>query len=643
MIKAWLTQLTALVGGLLLISGAALAQDPAEPTAPPPSPLPGLEDFVDGVMQGVLRDRPIPGAVVAIVKDGEIQLLKGYGYADLENKIPVDPERSLFRIASISKLFVGMAVMQLVEQDLIDLDADINTYLGTPLTLRFDTPVTVRHLLTHTGGFEHAQMGIFTDSKDPTPTLQQVIDTTMPEQAFEPGLYPAYSNHGFVVLGRIVEEVSGLSYDDYVEQHVMAPIGMTSSSAHQPVPGALADQVVTSYSMSANEFVPQPFEIVAASPGGAISATGLDMARYAIAALKAERSADIVSAASFDALQSVQFRVDPRVMGMGFSFPVQNLEGRPAWYHTGGLMYASSRLTALSEEDFAVFTAFNTGGPGHGAGNILWEALIDHYFPMPAPGDFPTPPPQADMQKYEGAYQTSGSFYHSFPALSAATGQTVVEATGDGELTLSNQWGTTVWRWVAEDRFRRPDSADTSGFGDLLFLFEDGATHPYASTRFNQTTRINLRQTGWRDFRVAESMLGHGRLIGKVLAVVLLILAGVALLRRKWFVAAANAATLLGLMTISRFLSERGILAPNFSGLEPLSLEMPPELKALLMQPTIALSLVAVGAALAGFAIWRGPRLDGRAGLVFLTTHIATIGLWIFIVLFLQEWRLLFA
>ncbi len=119
-----------------------------------------LEAFLDGVLAAEMRSHSIASATVSVVKDGELFFAKGYGYADRESRRPVDPERTLFRPGSISKLFTWTAVMQLVEQGKIDLDADVNEYLTDfRIPDTFPEPITMEHLMTHTPGFEDGGLG----------------------------------------------------------------------------------------------------------------------------------------------------------------------------------------------------------------------------------------------------------------------------------------------------------------------------------------------------------------------------------------------------------------------------------------------------------------------------------------------------
>ena len=451
-----------------------------------------LENLVDAQMNRAMSERNIPGGVVGVILEGRLALLKGYGVSDVQSEAAVDPEASLFRIASISKLFVAIAVMQQVDLGRLDLDRDIRDYLGADLPPLPLGPITARQLLTHSAGFQYTMSGIFVPADSAAPSLQAVIDAALPRQAYAPGTWPAYSNLGFVLLGRLVEVLSGESYDQYVLKQVMAPLGMHRSSAHQPLPSALRGAVVTSYEKHEDLWSARPFEIVAASPGGAITASAADMMRFAQYLLQSEAGAELLSRESLSELTQRQFAAHPLASGMGLGFPLQQLQGQPAWYHTGGLMAASSRLTALPDSDFALFTAFNVGGPGHGAGNDLLHALLDYYFPVAANALREIRSGQ-DLSQFEGSYQTSGSFMEGPVAFFATSGQTRVQRKGDSGLELVSPWGTTQWQWISSDRFQQLGEVDSSGFGDLLFVrdAEDAVT---AFLRQNQATRVSLKQ-----------------------------------------------------------------------------------------------------------------------------------------------------
>ncbi len=139
-----------------------------------------LEPWLDGFLPYALQRSDVAGAVVVVVKDGAILLEKGYGYADVAERKPVDPERTLFRAGSVSKLFTWTAVMQLVEQGKLALDTDINTYLDFKIPPREGKPITLRNLMTHTPGFDEIQRALFVTDPEDMPSLEQALKRWIP-------------------------------------------------------------------------------------------------------------------------------------------------------------------------------------------------------------------------------------------------------------------------------------------------------------------------------------------------------------------------------------------------------------------------------------------------------------------------------
>ena len=162
-----------------------------------------------------------------VVKDGQVLLQKGYGYADVEKKQPVDPQKTLFRPGSVSKLFTWTAVMQQVERGKLDLDADVNQYLDFEIPPGPDgEPIT--HARPHDA---HGRLrGSFKDliSEDPAriATLEDDAEALVPGRIFRPAPCPPTRTTATALAGYIVERVSGRLFDDYVEQNIFAPLGM---------------------------------------------------------------------------------------------------------------------------------------------------------------------------------------------------------------------------------------------------------------------------------------------------------------------------------------------------------------------------------------------------------------------------------
>ncbi|HEY3475569.1 MAG TPA: serine hydrolase domain-containing protein, partial [Anaerolineales bacterium] len=153
-----------------------------------------LEAFLDDYFDSKMTEYHIAGAAVSIVKDGKLLFAKGYGYADLEKSIPVDPDQTIFRIGSVGKTFTWTAVMQLVEQGKLDLDADINTYLDFRIPDTYPEPITLKHLMTHTSGFEDRWLeSLVSDASELIPAREWLISNT-PGRVRPPGEAAGYSN-----------------------------------------------------------------------------------------------------------------------------------------------------------------------------------------------------------------------------------------------------------------------------------------------------------------------------------------------------------------------------------------------------------------------------------------------------------------
>ena len=243
----WLLAVSAALTTLFAAAQAPTETSPpaAAATAPPVADsVPGLtktdvDAWLDGYMPYALATGDIAGAVVAVVKDGQIVTSRGYGYADVDARKPVDPKLTLFRPGSVSKLFTWTAVMQQVEQGKIDLDGDVNKYLDFQIPARDGKPLTMRQIMQHVGGFEEQGKEIMTYGPNP-PKFDDLLKRWTPERVFEPGTTPAYSNYATSLAGYIVQRVSGESFDDHLDKHLFAPLDMKHSTFRQPLPAALA-------------------------------------------------------------------------------------------------------------------------------------------------------------------------------------------------------------------------------------------------------------------------------------------------------------------------------------------------------------------------------------------------------------------
>ncbi len=391
------------VAGLILLSmfvpwAPGFAQVPPvtapEAVTEPPTPLPAptptsgrpltaedAEAWLDGFVPTALARGGIAGAVVVIVKDGEVLIQKGYGYSDLEQRTPVDPDRTLFRPGSIAKLFTWTAVMQQVEAGAIDLDADVNRYLDFEIPPYDGKPITMRHILTHTAGFEDFYRGLITS--DPTNgNNEESLKRWTPLRVFEPGTTPAYSNYATGLAGYIVERVSGIPFDDYIDQRIHQPLQMSNSTFRQPLPANLAPMMSSSYAQLTEPEI--PFEIVNVPPAGSLSSTGADMANFMIAHLQRGQFGDarILNEETARMMHETRTDIMAPLHGMRLGFYQQDINGRRVITHGGDTTAFHSLLSLFLDENVGLYQSVNTtGGQNANFRQLLFEAFADRYFP----------------------------------------------------------------------------------------------------------------------------------------------------------------------------------------------------------------------------------------------------------------------
>lgn len=440
-----------------------------------------LEPFIDGLMKAEMDHGKIPGGVISIVKDGKLLFAKGYGFSDVDRGTPVDPEKHLFRIASTTKLFTWTAVMQLVEQGKLDLDTDINTYLRTfRIPATYKQPITLRHLMTHTAGFEEGSVGFsITTDLNGAPSIAQKLAAHIPARVRPPGQMASYSNYGAALAGLIVEQVSGIPYDDYIEQHIFAPLGMRYATVREPVPAALAPYKVVGYAREGGGFVRKPATYEGGfRPAGSGSVSAIDMTHFMLAALQGGSygGKSILTPASMQRMQSPAFTLDPRIPALGLGYYGQNVGGERAWAHGGSDPLFNTEMYLFPARQLGIFISFS-GGQGDVAAENLAKALIARLYPKSQSA--PKTIAAGSLEKYAGTYEFTrrshtkiDKFYGLLSQLSVSvspSGDRLSMGSGDEEVQLAP---------IAPDLFQevggtRQIAFRTNAAGDVTHMFLD--------------------------------------------------------------------------------------------------------------------------------------------------------------------------
>lgn len=486
----------------------------ATSAAAPQLATPDLDAWLDGFMPYALRRADVAGAVVVVVKDGQVLTQKGYGFADVTRRKPVDPETTLFRPGSISKLFTWTAVMQQVEAGKLDLDADVNRYLDFKIPPYEGRPITLRNLMTHTAGFEEHLKSLFVRNASGLVPLDRFERENLPRRIFPPGQTPAYSNYGAALAGYIVQRVSGEPFEAYVERHIFAPLGMTHASFRQPLPDALAADMSQGYRLGSGPA--QYFEFVNPPPAGALSASGGDIARFMIAHLDEGRfgAAQILKPESVAAMHATAFRSTPALNGMTLGFFEADRNGHRVIEHGGDLGFFHSDLYLVLDQKVGLFVSLNSAGVGASdlaLRSALYREFMDRYFPAP----YVQPPRPAsavaDAARITGFYELSRRGQTTVTAALRLAEQMKVTADAKGDIAIPLLDALTgsphrTWREIAPMVWQ-----EAGGVSKLAAVVRDGrvvalTTDDLPAAAVLQPVPAGLRQS-WLLPALAASIL----------------------------------------------------------------------------------------------------------------------------------------
>ena len=482
-------------------SAPSQALGPTDPTE--------MEIFLDKLLRKQMEEKHIAGAAVSVVKDGKLFFAKGYGYADLENGIPVDPEQTVFRIGSVTKLFTWTAVMQLAEQGMLDLEADINTYLDFRIPDTYPQPITLKHLLSHTAGFEDLRYELAVSKSGEQAAVREWLVRHLPGRVRPPGDVAAYSNYGASLAGYIVARVSGKPYEQYIQEHILDPLGMVHSTAQLPLPADLLAHATVGYMYKdgAIQVFPKLKGPLAMVPDGGMQASATDIARFMIAHLQNGRYRDAATAerrildeSTAQQMHTTLYRHDARILGTAYGFfdfsdNVQRTIG-----HSGEAEPMNSLLLLLPNQNLGVFVTYNSLGAEDLVNQHLGfqRAFFDHYFPAPVVDPVQPPADFAERAgRFVGSYRKTQSAYTTLEKVMGVMSTVKISDSGDGALLLTTPWG--VWRYVEVQPlyfrqvdapfgmvFREDDRGQiTDMFADLTPMFAFEKLNWYETLEFN--------------------------------------------------------------------------------------------------------------------------------------------------------------
>jgi CubicO group peptidase (beta-lactamase class C family) len=436
------------------VTAPPVVQAPATSAAPLPSdamPAPAdrmtatdVEAWLDGFMPYALEQTDVAGSVVVVVKDGKVLLKKGYGFSDLAKRTPVDADNTLFRPGSISKLFTWTAVMQLVEQGKLDLDADVNQYIDFKIPPYEGKPVTLRNIMTHTTGMEEVIRGLIANNESEILPLDATLKHWIPERIYAPGTTPAYSNYATALAGYIVQRVSGQPFDQYIAQHIFSPLGMKHSSFSQPVQKNFLEMTSKGYE-SASDGKEKPYEYINLAPAGSLTSSGADMGNFMIAHLQNgafDGQRILREETAHEMHETGQTSVGP-LNKMMLGFYETTATGHRAIAHGGDTQWFHSDLQLFPDDNVGIYVSTNSSGKEGSARLIrdgLVTAFVNRYLPPKTPAaevagvDEATAKQHAQM--IAGTYNSSRRADSNFMNLVYMLGQTKVIANEDGTISV---------------------------------------------------------------------------------------------------------------------------------------------------------------------------------------------------------------
>lgn len=432
-----------------------------------------LETFLDQLMLEQMDEHHIAGAVVSVVKDGEILFTQGYGLADVAGNKPVNPETTLFNIGSITKIFTFTAAMQLVEQGKLDLNADVNTYLDFEIPATYPQPITMAHLMSHSAGLDEFFFGVVAPDAAEVLPLGEYLRTHLPPRVRPPGIATGYTNYGAALAGYIVERVSGQPYATYIEEHILKPLGMANTSPQALLPEALSQNMSLTYAYTDGAFLiaKDSWLFPHGTPHCSIKSTATDMARFMIAHLQdgAYQGARILTAETTRLMHSQHFTQDQRLKGWAHGFMELRMHNPRMIGHGGDSTYFHSQMVLVPEAGLGFFVANNTGADDKEMVENVLGAFIDHYFPLAVTPPTPLANSTTDLTSLEGSYASAQASYGTQEKTKLILGIQKIQAQADGSLLLSSLAGSQRYVEVEPMLFQRDDGQHVDYFDQFTF------------------------------------------------------------------------------------------------------------------------------------------------------------------------------
>jgi CubicO group peptidase (beta-lactamase class C family) len=429
-----------------------------------PQPSPEQEAFVDGVVKDAMAREHIAGVTVSVVQNGQVMLKKGYGFASLNPHRAVDPDRTLFRVASISKTFTWIALMKEVEAGRMRLNQPVNLYLPEKVQVRdqgYDQPIRVVNLMDHSPGFEDRALGqLFEDRANRVRPLELYLRQERPRRVHAPGVISSYSNYGAALAGEAVAYTAGKPFERLIEDEILVPLGMSHTTFREPrpakaglpapMPAALAADIAMPVHWTRTGFQQRKYEYVGqVAPAASASSTAGDMARYMIMLLNDGQlnGVTIYGPTTARAFRTPLRKTPVGINGWAHGLMTFDLAGGYRGYgHGGDTLDFHSSLVTVPALGLGIFISTNseTGAP---LAERFASRIVQQFYATPQV--FPragSPELAANADAVRGYYLTSRRAYSGLEGfVTSVVGGTTVSVTPQGRLVTAGRDETHTW------------------------------------------------------------------------------------------------------------------------------------------------------------------------------------------------------
>lgn len=469
-----------------------------------------LSKFLDDFFIKKMSEYHVPGAAIVVVKDGKIFFSKGYGYSNIEKKIHVNPKETIFRVASVSKIFTITGVLQLEEQGVIDINKDVNEYLKNfKVENNYEEPIKIKYLLTHTDGFETRDLATFVQDPDDLLPLEDVLKNDLNSPVQNPGSKITYGGYGTALAGYLISQVKNEPFEEYLNDNIFKPLNMENSTFNQVLPENLKENIATvyNYEEDKDKFIPTQFLYVSTAPTGALSTTPEDMGKFLIALLNKGKYGQnrILKEEAVENMLNEQYTSHPSLPGVTYGFMESLYNGEKSLIRDGSGVGIRSQIYLLPEHNLGYFYVQNIRGDE--MVEEFNEAFMNKFFPDKEKKSNKQVYSE-ELKKYEGNYRPSQTAEHTLVKMEAlAMGDLEVKADENGQLTVAVLGESEIYggfpkesKWAETEPllFRRVDKERYMAFqedeeGKIISLTSGSGYHgSFVKIPWYESSRVQL-------------------------------------------------------------------------------------------------------------------------------------------------------